>query len=98
MSRVCTAALGFVLLTVCAAPGSAGSPLVPEAVGLLLRDHADSEQLPVVCQAVQGREDGEKLLRSIRAKATSKDTKLQAAFYIAEVLREKESPTAEQSR
>jgi thiol-disulfide isomerase/thioredoxin len=86
------------LVFVCAAPGSSQSPLVPEAVKLLLRDHAENDQLAIVSQAVQGRPDDEALIRSIRTGATNRLAKLQAGFFLAEVLREKDELTAEQSR
>lgn len=86
------------LVFVCAAPGAAQSPLVPEAVTLLLRDHAGSDQLGVVCQQLAGREDGEKLLRSVRTGATNKSIKVQAGFFLAESLREKDDATAAQTQ
>jgi thiol-disulfide isomerase/thioredoxin len=86
------------LVFVCAAPGSAHSPLVPDALKLLLDNHAGCDQLGAVCQAVQNREDGEKLIRSVRAKATDKVAKLQAGFFLAETLREKDDLTAAQAK
>lgn len=86
------------ILAALSAPGAATSPIVPEAVQLLLKDHADSEKLGMVCQILQGREDGEKLIREIRAKATGKNVKLLAGFCLAEALREKDEPTADQTK
>jgi thiol-disulfide isomerase/thioredoxin len=86
------------LVFVCSAPGASESKLVPDAVKLLLKHHAGSDQLGAVCQALQRRDDGEKLIRSVRAGATDKIAKLQAGFFMAELLREKEEPTAAESK
>jgi thiol-disulfide isomerase/thioredoxin len=83
------------LIFVCSVPGE--SPLVPEALALLLRDYADSAKLPGALQVVAGRTDGEALLRTARAKAPNKVVKLVAGYFLANALSEKDEPTAAQT-
>jgi thiol-disulfide isomerase/thioredoxin len=78
---------------VCAAPGEPAGALVPEAVKILLRDFPGAEQLGMICQALKQRDDGEKLIREIRTKSTNKSVQLQAGYFLAEALREKDEPT-----
>jgi thiol-disulfide isomerase/thioredoxin len=84
------------LLMVCSIPGSGSA--IPDAVKMLLHDHADSEQLAKICPALTRRDDGEKLIRMIRDKATSKSVKLQAGFYLAQALQEVDDPTPAQTK
>jgi thiol-disulfide isomerase/thioredoxin len=84
------------LVFVCTVPGSL--PEVPEAVNLLLRDHAGSNKLADTLQGLAGREDAEALLRSVRTKATKKPVQLLAGYFLAEALREKDEPTAAQTQ
>ncbi|HEY1379977.1 MAG TPA: TlpA disulfide reductase family protein [Gemmataceae bacterium] len=87
------------LAFVCEAPGVSQSALVPEAVKLLLRDHAGSDHLAVVCQVVAQRpDDGERLIRDSREKSTNTVVTVAAGYFLAEALRDRSEPTVEQSR
>jgi thiol-disulfide isomerase/thioredoxin len=81
------------LVFVCVAPGEPAGVLVPEAVKIMLREHAGSEHLAGICQSLARRDDGDKLIRDIRAKSTSTVVQFQAGFFLAEALREKDEPT-----
>jgi thiol-disulfide isomerase/thioredoxin len=70
--------------------------LVPDALGRLLKDHADSEQLGEACGGLQQRPDGEKLLREVRLRATNKAVKFQAGLALADLLRDTNDLAASQ--
>jgi thiol-disulfide isomerase/thioredoxin len=83
---------------VCSAPGDKVAPLVPDALKLLLANHAGSEQLVTISQAMRMRDDGEKLIRDIREKTTNPSVKLQVGFVLAESLREKDEATEAENK
>jgi thiol-disulfide isomerase/thioredoxin len=65
---------------------------------MLLRDHTDSDQVAKVLPALARREDGEKLIRSIREKSANKVVKSQAGLFLAQALLENDDPTPAQSK
>jgi thiol-disulfide isomerase/thioredoxin len=85
------------LVFVCSLPGE--SPLAPQALDLFLRNHAGSDKLLPVLQRLAGRNDGEAILRRVHTdKSAGKAAQLQAGFFLADILREKDEPTAEQTQ
>jgi thiol-disulfide isomerase/thioredoxin len=84
------------LTFVCGAAGA--TPLAAEALDALLAGHAGGEKLGPALQGLAARPDAEALLRKVRAKSTNKAVQLQAAFLLADVLREKDEPTAAQTQ
>ncbi|HEX4589356.1 MAG TPA: TlpA disulfide reductase family protein, partial [Gemmataceae bacterium] len=73
------------------------TPQVPEAVGRLLKNHPDNDQLGMICQILERRPDGEALLRQVRTGAAKPAVKVQAGIALADALRGKndEAGTAE---
>jgi thiol-disulfide isomerase/thioredoxin len=67
----------------------AQSPQAPEAVGRLLKDYPNADELGQVCEAVGGRPDGDALIREIRSHTTNAGVKVQAGVVVAEALRDK---------
>jgi thiol-disulfide isomerase/thioredoxin len=73
------------------------APQVPQALDRLLRDAPANPRLATVCQAVASREDADRLLHTLRTKATNKAVQLQAALFLAKSLSDKDEPTAAQT-
>jgi cytochrome oxidase Cu insertion factor (SCO1/SenC/PrrC family) len=86
------------LLWVCTTQFVSQTPEAKGAFKALLKDHADSDKLAGVCEALSHQPDGDRMIRQVMAKATNPAVKAQAGFYLAQALQEKDDATAEQTK
>ena len=86
------------LAWVCTTQFVSQTPQAKDAFKLLLKDHADSEQLAGVCKALEQSPDADRLIRQVRAKTTNPSVKAQAGFCLAEALQDKDDASPEQMK
>jgi len=86
------------LAWICSTQNVAQTPQAKEAVKVLLKDHAGSEQLAEVCKALAQSPEGDQIIRQIREKTTNPSVKAQAGFCLASAIQDNDDATPAQTK